>query len=133
MNKNTLPNIWTAQEKVIHTYKVLALGLGAFSALMVIVFVVQAFRNPIVIVRSGETQEFYPTERKRAPLGKEDVEAFTKQFLASLYVWNEFNGDKLSRDIAPFAELGLVSKVIDTQSQKYANELKGKRLAQAIT
>jgi hypothetical protein len=133
VNKNSIPNIWTAQEKVTHLYKLLALGLGAFAFLMVVVSIVEAFRNPIVVVRAGDVQEFYPTERKRASLEKSDIEVFTKQFLASLYVWKEFNALSTARDIAPFAEAGLVAKVTDGQSQKYAKELKGKRLAQAIT
>ena len=131
--KNSIPNIWTAQEKVLHLYKLLALGLGVFASLMVVFLIAQAFRNPIVVVRTSSDQEFYPTERKRAPLEKTDVEAFTKRFLASVYVWNDFNGVKLGHEIAPFAEDGLTQKVIDGQSQKYAKELKGKHLAQAIT
>lgn len=131
--KNSIPNIWTAQEKVLHLYKLLSVGLGSFGALMVLVLVIQAFRNPIVVVRSSGEQEFYPTERKRTPLEKSDVEAFTKRFLASVYVWNDFNGVKLGHEIAPFAEDGLTQKVIDGQSQKYAKGLKGKHLQQAIT
>lgn len=131
--KNSIPNIWTAQEKVLHLYKLFSLGLGAFAAFMVVVLVVQAYRNPIVVVRSNSEQEFYPTERNRASLEKADVESFTKRFLASVYVWSDFNGVKLGHEIAPFAEDGLTQKVIDGQSQKYAKELKGKHLQQAIT
>ncbi len=133
MNKNSIPNIWTAQEKILHVYKLLSLGLGIFALLMMVISLVQSFRNPIVVVRSGSVQEFYPTERKRAPLEKPDIETFTKNFLASLYVWDDFNGEKLAREIAPFAETGLVQKVIDAQTQKYVKELKGKRIQQAIT
>jgi len=133
MNKNSIPNIWTAQEKVLHVYKLLSLGLGIFALLIMVIYLVQSFRNPIVVVRSGSVQEFYPTERKRAPLEKTDVEAFSKNFLASLYVWDDFSGEKLAREIAPFAETGLVQKVIDAQTQKYVKELKGKRIQQAIT
>jgi hypothetical protein len=131
--KNSVPNIWSAQEKVLHLYKFLSLGLGVFAALMLAVSLAATFRNPVVVVRGAEGEEFYPSERKRAPLEKADVEAFTKHFLTSLYVWGDFNGDKLARDIAPFAESDLVAKVVGGQGQKYAKELKGKHLAQAIT
>ena len=133
MNKNSIPNIWTAQEKVLHLYRLFSLGLGSLSALLVVVLIVQSFRNPVVVVRSNGEQEFYPTERKAAPLEKGDIEAFTKRFLASVYVWSDFNGQTLAHEIAPFAEDGLAQKVIDGQGQKYAKELKGKHLAQAIT
>ena len=133
MNKNSIPNIWAAQEKVLHLFKFLSLGLGTIGIFILMILVVQTFRNPIVIVRSNGEQEFYPTERKRASLEKGDVEAFTKRFLASLYVWNDFNGSKIAHEIAPFAEEGLVQKVVDTQNQKFSKELKGKHLAQAIT
>ncbi len=133
MSKNSIPNIWTAQEKVLHLYKILSLGLGSVAFLLVVFLIVQTFRNPIVVVRSNSAQEFYPTERKRAPLEKVDVEAFTKNFLASFYVWNEFSAEKLAREIAPFAETGLVEKVINAQTQKYVKELGGKRLQQSVT
>lgn len=133
MNKNSIPNIWTAQEKVLHLYKLLSLGLGVFALIMVVILVVNSFRNPIVVVRSGDTQEYYPTERKRALLEKVDVEAFTKHFLSSLYVWDNFNGENLAREIAPFTDPKLVQKVIDAQTQKYVKELKGKRIEQAVT
>jgi hypothetical protein len=94
---------------------------------------VQTFRNPIVIVRTDNAQEFYPTERRKTPIEKPDVEAFTKRYLASLYAWREFDGGKIGREIAPFSEDALVPKVVDAQSQKYVKELKGKHLAQAIT
>ena len=131
--KNSIPNIWTAQEKVLHLYKLLSLGLGSFGVLVVVILVVQAFRNPIVVVRFNGEQEFYPTDRKRASVEKADVEAFSKRFLASVYVWNDFDSVNLGHEIAPFAEDGLAQKVVGGQGQKYAKELKGKHLAQAIT
>lgn len=133
MNKNSIPNIWTAQEKVTHLYKILALGLGIFSFAIMVALIAERFQNPIVVVRSENSQEFYPTERQRASLEKADIEIFTKRFLVSLYTWKEFNAANTARDIAPFAESGLVTKVTEGQNQKYAKELKGKRLAQAIT
>jgi hypothetical protein len=133
MNKNSIPNIWTAQEKVLHLYRLLALGLAGVVLIMTVIFILQSFRNPIVIVRSENNQEFYPSERRKASVEKADVESFTKRFLAGLYAWKEFNGEKVAREIAPFAEDGLVAKVIDAQNQRYVKELKGKRLEQAIT
>lgn len=133
MNKNSVPSIWTAQEKVIHVYRLLSFGLGAFALIMGGISVVQSFRNPIVVVRSTDVQEFYPTVRKRAPLEKVDVETFTKRFLSSLYVWDNFNGESLAREIAPFTDAKLVQKIIDAQTQKYVKELKGKRVEQAVT
>jgi hypothetical protein len=133
MSKNSIPSIWAAQEKVLHLYQFLVIGLGIFGTMMVLTLIVQNYRNPIVVVRSQGDQEFYPTERKRAPLEKADIELFTKRFLASLYVWNEFNGEKLNHEVTPFAEAGLVQKIIDAQNSKFSKELKGKHLAQAIT
>ena len=133
MNKNTIPNIWTAQEKVLHLYKMLALGLGVLCLVILIALIAQFYRNPIVVVRSGESQKFYPTQRKRSPVGKDDVEDFTNRYLTSLYVWSEFNNDHLSMELAPFSDPGLIPKVLDAQNQKYLKQLKGKHLEQAIT
>jgi hypothetical protein len=60
------------------------------------------------------------------------VEQFTKEFLADLYVWDEFSGEKISHEIAPFVEDDLGSQIIGTQSQKYLKELKGKHLSQSL-
>ena len=132
MNKNTIPNIWTAQEKVLHLYKCLSLGLGVFGLTMAAVLMISYFQNPLVVVTKAEGVEFYPSERKRARLEKPEVEAFTKRFLASLYVWSEFSGEKIARAIAPFSEEGLAPKVIGGQGQKYLKELGNKRLSQSL-
>lgn len=132
MSKNTIPNIWIAQEKTLHLYKVVAAIMGLLAFMLTVVLIVAHFRNPIVAVAKAHDVEFYPTERKRAPLDKADVELFTKQFLASLYVWGEFNNDKIIRAITPFTQDGLAAKVIGGQSQKYLKELPGKHLAQSI-
>ena len=133
MSKNTIPNIWTAQERVLYIYKWLSLGIGILALALVIILVGQGFRNPIVVVRTGSNQEFYPTDRKRTPPEKADVEEFTKKVLTSLYVWNEFNTSKLTHEISPFADEGLVPKFVEAQSQRYLKELKAKNLEQAIT
>ena len=132
MNKNTIPNIWAAQEKVLHVYKLLALGLGSICTLMLVAFLVQQFQNPIVVVARAHEVEFYPSERKSAPLERAEVESFTKDFLVGLYVWSEFSADKITHAIAPFTEDGLAPKVIGVQSQKYLKELSGKHLAQSL-
>lgn len=130
---NTVPNIWTAQESLIHFYRLLAVGFGVLALSMLVVTIVLGSRNPLVIVRSGATQEFYPSSRSQAPIEKSDVEAFAKRFLSALYVWNDYSTEKIAKEISPFSEEGLVQKITEAQSLKYLKELKGKRLAQAIT
>lgn len=87
MSKNTIPNIWTAQEKVIHLYKSLSIGLGILCLVMMLGLAANYFQNPLVVVAKSHEAEFYPSQRKRVPLEKAEVEGFTKQFLANLYVW----------------------------------------------
>ena len=130
--KNTIPNIWTAQEKVLHLYKCLSLGLGVIGFIMATALLISHFQSPLVVLRKAQEVEFYPSQRKPAPLEKPEVEAFTKQFLANLYVWNDFNGEKIARSIAPFSEEGLTSKVVGGQGQKYLKELGGKHLSQSL-
>ena len=100
MTKNTIPNIWTAQERLLHIYKLLTSAISIIALVLVSVVIAQGYQNPIVVLKSGEIQEFYPTERKIAPIGKNEVEEFTKKFLVSLYVWNEFNAQKLAKEIS---------------------------------
>ena len=131
--ENSIPNIWKAQENLIRFYKHLSLGLGAVMVLLLVFMAAMFFRDPIVVVKDAEVQEFYPAKRAKAQLEKMDVEAFSKRFLTALYVWSGFSGEKLRKEIGPLAEGALVPKVIDSQMQKYGKEFKDKKLAQAIT
>lgn len=131
--ENSIPNIWKAQENMIRFYKLLSIGLGGVVLLLAVFAMLAFFRDPIVVVKNGATQEFYPSRRAKTEIQKADVEAFTKRFLNALYVWPEFSGEKLAREIAPLAEEALVRKIMDAQAQKYGNQFKGKKLSQAIT
>lgn len=132
-SKNTIPNIWAAQENLIHFYKVLSAGLGALALVLLMVASALGFRDPIVVVRSTMGQEFYPSTRGPVSIEKSDVENITRRFLSALYVWTEFNGQSLAKDIAPYAEDALIRKIIESQSAKYAKVFKGKKLAQEIS
>ena len=131
--ENSIPNIWKAQENMIRFYKLLSIGLGGVVLLLVVFVMLAFFRDPIVVVKSGASQEFYPSKRAKTEIQKADVEAFTKRFLNALYSWPEFSGEKLAREIAPLAEEALVRKIMEAQAQKYGNQFKGKKLSQAIT
>lgn len=131
--ENSIPNIWKAQENMIRFYKLLSIGLGGV-VLLLLVFVLAAFfRDPIVVVKNGAVQEFYPSKRTKTAIEKADVEAFSKRFLTALYVWSEFNGQKVAREIAPLVEEALIPKIVDAQTQKYGKQFKDKKLSQAIT
>lgn len=130
--QNTVPNIWTAQENLLHFYRVLTAGLGLLAVLMLILTAVVYFRDPIVVVKAAAKHEFYPSSRGQVSVEKIDVEEFTKQFLEALYVWPSFNEGALVKEISPFAEDGLVSKIIDAQVAKYGKTLKDKKLEQSL-
>lgn len=129
---NTVPNIWTSQENLVHFHRLLSLGLGVLAVLLLALITALCFRNPIVVVRNGSAQEFYQGTSAKVTFEKADVEDFTRKFISALYAWSEFNGDALSKEIGPLAEAGLVTKVIDGHAQKFSKELKGKHLSQAI-
>lgn len=132
-SKNTIPNIWTAQENLIHFYRVLSAGLGGLAVILLVVAVAFGFRDPIVVVKSKEAQEFFVSRRAPVSIEKKDVENITRRFLSGLYVWPEFNGQALAKEIAPYAEEALVGKIVETQALKYGKDFKGKRLAQEIS
>ena len=130
--KNTVPNIWTAQENLIHFHRMLSAGLGGLIVILLILTVVIVFRDPIVVVKSEVEQEFYSSARAPISIEKKDIENVTRRFLDALYVWPEFNGQALAKEIVPYMEDSLVGKVIETQTQKYGKDFKGKKLAQEI-
>jgi hypothetical protein len=90
-SKNTIPNIWTAQENMIHFYRILSLGLGALAIILLVVSVAASFRDPIVVLKSGMGQEYYHSQRAAVSIEKADVERMTRKFLEALYVWPGFN------------------------------------------
>lgn len=131
--KNTIPNIWTAQENMIHFYRMLAVGLGALAAVLLVFATVVSFRDPIVVVRSNSGQEFHPSSRAPMSIEKKDVENVTRRLLDALYVWPEFNTQALAKGLGPYLEDTLVGKIIEKQVQKFGKDFKGKKLAQEIT
>ena len=130
--QNTIPNIWTAQENLLHFYRVLTAGLGLLAIFTLILTAVIYFRDPIVVVKSAAKHEFYPSSRGQISVDKTDVEEFTKQFLEALYVWSEFKEGTLVKEISPFAEEAFVSKVVDAQAAKYGKAFKDKKLEQSL-
>jgi hypothetical protein len=132
-SKNTIPNIWAAQENLIHFYRVLSAGLGGLAIVLLAVAVAFGFRDPIVVVKSKGEQEFFVSRRAPVSIEKKDVENIARRFLDALYVWPEFNGQALAKEIVPYAEEALVRKIIETQALKYGRDFKGKKLAQEIS
>ena len=132
-SKNTIPNIWTAQENMIHFYRILSLGLGALAIILLVVSVAASFRDPIVVLKSGLSQEYYHSQRAAVSIEKADVERMTRKFLEALYVWPEFNRQALAKEITPYVEDALVEKIVETQASKYGKDFKGKKLSQEIT
>lgn len=131
--KNTIPNIWEAQENTIHLYKIISLTLGAILLSAVGFIGISYFKNPIVILQSDSKIEYYPTIRKPIEVGKAEVEAFTKRFLSALYVWPDYKADRIQKEVAPFVEEELLIKLMEVHNQKYTKDLKDKNLSQAIT
>ncbi|MBX3033547.1 MAG: hypothetical protein KF865_06440 [Bdellovibrionaceae bacterium] len=132
-SKNTIPNIWTAQENLIHFYRLLSIGLAGIAIGMAVIAGILGFQDPIVVVKSEEAQEFFNSRRAPVSIEKKDVESITRRFLDALYVWPEFNGQALAKEIAPYAEDALVGKIVETQALKYGKDFKGKKLAQEIS
>lgn len=132
-SKNTIPNIWTAQENLIHFYRVICVALGGLAVILLVVAVAFGFRDPIVVVKSQSDQEFFVSLRAPVSIEKKDVEKVTRRFLDALYVWPEFSAQALTKEITPYAEEALVEKIIEKQAQKYGKDFRGKKLAQEIT
>lgn len=130
--KNTIPNIWTAQENLIHFHRMLSAGLGILIVLLAVLTLIIGFRDPIVVVKSETEQDFYLSSRAQVSIEKKDVESITRRFLEALYVWPEFNSQTLAKEIVPYMEEALVAKITGTQAEKYGKDFKGKKLAQEI-
>lgn len=132
-SKNTIPNIWTAQENLIHFHRLLSAGLGGLAIILLVVAVAFGFRDPIVVVKSDGAQEFFVSHRAPASIEKKDVENITRRFLNGLYVWPEFSGQAIAKEITPYAEDSLVGKIVETQALKYGKDFNSKKLAQEIS
>jgi len=131
--ENTVPNIWTAQENVIHLYKLTAVGLAAVVFMLVGALLISYFRDPIVVVKTESGLEFYPSNRSSTTVGKNEIQKFTKEFIASLYVWSEFDNEKLKKEVSTYVDDDLLVKLMSAQVQRYVKELKAKKMSQAVT
>lgn len=131
-DENTVPSIWTAQQNLIHFYKMVALGFGAFSVLLAVFAMLAYFKDPIVVVRSTHGQDFFPAQRAAVSVQTNDVEQFVKSYLTLLYVWESFDPKKLSDEIGPFSEDGLVPKILESQIQKFG-KITSKKLSQDLS
>lgn len=131
--ENTVPNIWTAQENVIHFYKIVSATLGIVAFCLLIALVVSCFRDPIVVIRTNSETEYYPSERATVPIGKPEVQKFTREFIAALYVWSGFDAETLRKEVSVYVEENLLEKLMTAQVQRYVKELKSKKMSQAVT
>ena len=129
---NTVPNIWIAQENLIHFYRLFSVGLGVLVIALLVWVVAISFRDPIVVVKSTAEREFHSSLRTPISIEKKDVETITRRFLEALYVWSDFNSQALAKEIAPYLEDALVGKIVEAQSNKFGKDFKGKKLAQEI-
>lgn len=130
--ENTVSNIWAVQENLIHFYKMVAIGSAGLSLFILIFTIMAYFRDPIVVVRTGGTQEFYATARSDVTVDKKDVDNFIKEYLKALYVWESFDPENLGAEIRPYSEEGLVPKVLATQTQKFG-KIRDKKISQEIS
>lgn len=131
--ENTVPNIWTAQENVIQFYKLTSACLGVIVFMLVGALLISYFRDPVVVVKTDSELEFYPSQRTRAPIGENEVKKFTKEFIASLYVWSNFNVEDLKKEVSVYVEDELLGKLMAAQVQRYVKELKNKKMSQSVT
>lgn len=131
--ENNVPNIWTAQENVIQFYKVVSATLGVVVIGLGVALLISNFRDPIVVIKNDAEIEFYPSARQKTVVGKNEVTQFTKQFIAALYVWPEFNADSLKKEVSTYIEEDLLEKLMNAQIQRYVKELKNKKMSQAVT
>lgn len=132
-NENSVPNIWTAQENVLHFYKMASAGLGVLALILMGALIISCFRDPIVVVKTESELEYYPSERTKVVLGTPEVQKFTKEFIAALYVWSGFNAEKLRKEVSIYVEESLLEKLMAAQTQRYVKELKSKKMSQAVT
>ncbi len=131
--ENNVPNIWIAQENVIQFYKVVSACLGVLVLGLSVTLIASYFRDPIVVVKTNSETEFYPSTRAKTAIGKSEVTQFTKQFIAALYVWPQFETETLKKEVSVYLEDELLEKLMAAQVQRYVKELKNKKMSQAVT
>ena len=131
--KKTVPDIWASQENLIRVFKLATMSLGGLVVALIIAVVAVSLRAPLVVVDKLDHHNFYPASHRDVQPTREDIQAFSEDFLDALYVWGSFDAETLRASIAPFVDADLAQKIIDAQSSRYSKELKGKKLEEALT
>ncbi len=132
MKKSSALNAWTDINSLLRTHKLINAGLLGLTLIQTVVIGMMYFSDPIVVIRSGESQEFLSGKRSNVAISEEAVKAFVEDFLKRRYEWDALDPRSKSKTLAPLVTKGLGKKLFGLLTHLKDQEFQGKETQQVI-
>ena len=132
MKKPNALRVWTDINALLHTHKLINLGLIAVCVMQVFVIGWMYVADPIVVIKDGEQQQYLAGQRSSLPISEAAVEEFVRKFLHIRYEWSELDPQAKKRSLSPIVTNGLQQKLFKLLMHLKDKEFQGKETSQAI-
>ena len=132
MKKPNSLRVWTDINALLHTHKLINLGLIAVCVMQVFVIGWMYVADPIVVIKDGEQQQYLAGKRASLPISEASVEEFVKKFLRIRYEWDNLDPQAKQKSLSPITTSGLRQKLFKLLTYLKNNEFQGKETSQAI-
>lgn len=132
MKQTKTLQVWTDINALLRTHKLINLGLMLVCVLQVFVIGWLYAADPIVVIKTGEHQQYLAGQRKNSPLSEKSVAEFVRKFLHLRYEWDELDPQAKRQSLAPLVTAGLQQKLFKLLTHLKDKEFQGKETSQAI-
>lgn len=132
MKKSPALNAWADINSLLRTHKLINAGLILVCIMQIFVIGLMYFSDPIVVIKSEDTQEYYGGKRATIPISEKAVEKFVADFLRRRYEWHALDPKVMKRTLSPIVTDGLNKKLFDLLTHLKEKEFQGKETSQSI-
>lgn len=132
MKKSPALNAWADINSLLRTHKLINAGLILVCILQIFIIGLMYFSDPIVVVKSEGSQEYYGGRRATIPISEEAVERFVADFLKRRYEWKTLDPKVMGKTLSPIVTSGLNKKLFGLLTHLKDKEFQGKETSQSI-
>lgn len=132
MKKSSALNAWTDINSLLRTHKLINAGLILVCVLQLFLIGLMYFSDPIVVIKSEDSQHYYGGRRASIPISEDVVEKFVSDFLKRRYEWTALDPSAMRKTLAPIVTDGLNSKLFELVTHLKEKEFQGKKTSQSI-
>ena len=132
MSKSSAVNAWADINSLLRTHKLINVGLFAVCLLQLLLMGFMYFSDPIVVMKSEASENYYSGKREDLPISEKTVKTFVVDFLKRRYEWTTLDPMVMRKNLAPIVTDGLNEKLFDLLTYMKDKEFQGKKTSQSI-